>query len=283
MGISDSQSLANFAVFRGPQRDLVTARQMFVNGTWAITPSYLVFAGLNRDERRHDDPLRSINDVDSNAAELRFSYVTPAENRIGLSVRRERGEAPEQILDDRPFDNSYRQNSVGVVARWTLSGLSRLDGRVDYVKRDYNQFPERNYSGPSGRITHTWLPTGKLTFVTTLYREIAPLDEIQTAFVLSKGITFRPRWDVSAKIAVQGTFDYSQWNYSSILPVQAPGFITVTSPYDNKVRSGGVSVDWRPYTRVLVRAGYLRETRTSSLTTGDYQFNVFTLEGRIGF
>src|SRR4051812_18689228 len=103
-GYADSKSLASFAVFRGTSRDLVTARQLYVNGNWAPTPSYVVFAGVTRSEREHDDPIRKINDLESNAAEVRFSYENAADNRIGLSYRREKGHSPEQLVQDIAFN-----------------------------------------------------------------------------------------------------------------------------------------------------------------------------------
>lgn len=282
-GVTDSTSLANFAVFSGTRRDLVDARQAYANGNLELTPSYVIFAGVTHSEREHDDPLRKPNDLRTNAAEVRFSYQNAADNRIGLSYRREKGESPERIVLGTPFDNGYSQDSVGVVGRWVLTGHSTFDGRVDYVKRDYDQFQERDYRGPSFRVSHTWTPTGKLTFVTTAYREIAPLDDIQTAFVLARGITFRPRWDVSAKIAVLGTLDYGKWDYQAGIPALADPLLGTGSAYSHRVRTGGVSVAWRPYRRVLVQAGVLREVRTSTLAAADYDVNVFTLEGRIGF
>ena len=281
MGYTDSVSLANFAVFRGTQRDLVTARQGYVNGTFAPTPSYLLFAGVTRSEREHDDPLRKINDLESNAAEVRASYVNAADNRIGISYRYEKGKQPDQVVLDLPFDNAYKQSSVGVVGRWVVTGHSTIDGRADYVRRDYEQFSERDYSGPSFRGTWTWTPTGKTTIISTLYREIAPLDDIQTAFVLTQGVTIRPRWDVTSKIAVMGTLDFSKWDYRSALPVSTPG--APSGNYTHRIRTGGVSAVWRPYRHVLLQAGVLREVRTSSQFAADYEVNVLSLEGRIGF
>jgi len=252
-----------------------------VNGNWALTPSYVIFAGATRSEREHDDPVRKVNDLQSNAAEVRFSYQNAADNRIGLSYRREKGHSPEQLFQDIAFNNAYKQDSVGVVGRWVLTGHSTVDGRADYVKRDYEQFSERDYSGPSFRGTWTWTPTGKLTFITEVYREIAPLDEIQTAFVLTKGITFRPRWDVTSKIAVLGSFDVSRWDYKSAIPALTPS--APSGEYHHNVRTGGVSAVWRPYRHVLFQAGALREVRTSTLFLADYTVNVFTLEARIGF
>ena len=285
LGASDQKSLASFSSFRGTARDLVTSRQFYANGTWEVTPSWLLYGGYTHNLRDHDDPLRSVNDVKSDAVEARLSYVTAADNRLGLSYRHEKGKSPEQTILSTLFDNAYTQDSVGVVGRWQVTGLQRLEGRADYVKRDYDQFQDRNYSGPSFRVTHTYVPTGKLTFTTAVYREIAPLDEIQTAFVLLKGVSFRPRWDVTAKIAVLASLDYAKWDYKQgLVPLPpGPGLPIAVGDYSHRVRSGGLTVTWRPYQRVLFQAGYLREVRTSTLENADYEVNIASIEARIGF
>lgn len=286
IGASESVALANFAIFQGTQRDLVTSREGHANATWAWTPALEIYGGVSRNERRHDQEARRVNDLDASAVEGRISYVSGAENRLGVSVRREEGKSPEQLLLGAvPFDNKYTQDSVGLVGRWQWSGASRLDGRVDYVKRDYARFDERDYQGPSFRLTHTLVPTGKLTFTTAIYREIAPLDEVQTSFVLVKGVSFRPRWDATAKIAVLGNFEWARWDYRSTLPL-VPGTVfptTLPEGYHHRVRTAGVSVAWRPYDKVLLQAGFSRETRTSTLDFADYDVNLFTIEGRVSF
>jgi hypothetical protein len=216
---------------------------------------------------------------------VRLSYQNAAENRVGVSFRHAEGESPEPSIAGLPVNNAYKQDGVGVVGRWQLTGLSRFDGRVDYVKRKYEQFRERDYTGPSARVTWTYVPTGKLTFATSLYREIAPLDEIQTSFVLATGVSVRPRWDVSAKIAVLGNLEYARWDYRTALPVLPGSTIPATLPdrYEQRTKTAGVSVVWRPFTRVLLQAGILREVRSSDLAFADYTANVFSVEGRIGF
>lgn len=286
VGASSSRTLANFAIFQGTERDLLTSREGHANATWAWSPALELYGGVSRNERRHDAQDRRVNDLDANSVEGRVTLVSAAENRLGVAVRREEGRSPEQVLaGGTRFDNRYRQDSVGLVGRYAVSGNSRLDARVDYVRRDYDQFDERDYSGPSYRVTHTWTPTGKLTFTTAAYREIAPLDEIQTSFVLVKGVSFRPKWDATAKIAVLGNFEWARWDYRASIPALAsatfPGVFA--RDYRHNVRTAGVSVVWRPYTRVSLQAGFSRETRSSTLDLADYAVNLFTIEGRVGF
>jgi exopolysaccharide biosynthesis operon protein EpsL len=276
LGGSQTKGLASFAAFRGTTRDVLTSREAHARANFELTPSWVLHTGVVGAERRHDDPARRINDVRSTTGEVRLSYVTPAENRIGVSYRREEGKSPEAtLLQGTLFDNGYRQDSIGVVGRWQATGHSRFDGRVDYVRREYDQFTERDYSGPTFRASHTWTPTGKLTIVTTGMRDIAPLDDIQTTFVLLTGVSVKPRWDVTDKISVQGNAEYSRWEYRA-----GPAF---GRDYAHRVRSGGVSIAYRPLRTVLLQAGVLREVRTSSLADADYEVNIASLEARIGF
>ena len=286
LGASDSKELANFAIFRVTARDLVTAREAHATGTVELTPSWLLYGGYTHAEREHSDPLRRINDVKTDAGEARLSYVTASDNRIGVSVRHEEGKTPEDVVfGSIPFRNDYKQQSVGVVGTWSAGGASRLEGRADYVHRTYEQFSERNYNGPSMRATYVWTPTGKTTLTTAVYREIAPLDDIQTSFVLLTGVSVRPRWDATSKISVQGNLEYAKWDFRNSLPL-VPGSTVpslIPGDYQHRVRTGGVTVSWKPFTRVLFQAGAMRESRTSTLAFADYVVNVFTLEARIGF
>ncbi|HET7728868.1 MAG TPA: XrtB/PEP-CTERM-associated polysaccharide biosynthesis outer membrane protein EpsL [Usitatibacter sp.] len=276
IGATDSRALANFAIFRGAARDVVTSREAHANGNWALTPSWILYGGVVGAERKHDDPARAINDVRSTSVEARMTYVNAADNRLGVTFRREEGKSPnETVVLGTPFDNGYRQNGIGVIARWQVTGNSRFDGRAEYVRRDYDQFAERDYSGPTFRVSHNWTPTGKLTIVTTALRDIAPLDDIQTTFVLVKGVNVKPRWELTEKITIQGSADYSRWEYRA-----SPAF---GNAYSHRVRSAGVSVAYRPLRTVLLEAGVLREVRTSTLADADYSANVASLGARIGF
>jgi hypothetical protein len=202
--------------------------------------------------------------------------VTPQANRIGAAVRVERGKLPtDTVLGGVLFDNSYDQVGAGVIGRWEVSGLSTLDARVEYIKREYDQLQSRNYSGPTFSASWTYTPTGKTSIVTTAMRDIGPLEDINTSFVLVTGISVKPRWAVTEKITVQGNAEYSVWDYR--------GDPLIGTNWENRVRTFGVAVVWRPLQRVLVQAGISREKRTSSLAFNDYVVDLATIEARVGF
>ncbi len=276
IGVSETTGLASFALFRGSVRDVITTRQAFASGNWLLTPRWLAHAGVVATERTHENPARRINDVEATSVEARLSYVTPKENHVGVSVRVEEGKAPEsEIFQGIAFDNAYSQAGVGVVTRWELTPHSRIDGRFDYVKREYDQFSSRDYSGPAWGITYTWAPTVKLSFATTLRRDIAPLDDVQTSFVTTTGISVKPRWQVTEKFALVGSADYARWKYRGD-PLLGAGF-------EHRVSAGSIGFAWTPYRRVVITGSLQREVRRSDLADADYTVNVGTLDARIGF
>ena len=275
-GYAEQQNLASFENIQGATPDIVKTRQTWFNGAWLVTPSWRAHTALTAGDARHGDPLRQVNDLEAASAEVGMSYVTAQENRVGAAVRYEQGRSPHSVLlQGVDFNNAYEQASIGMQGRWVLTGHSRLDGRVDYTKRDYDQFANRNYSGPTFRGTYTWIPTGKTTIATTLYRDVAPLEDIQSRFVLTTGVKVAPQWDATSKVSVRGNLEYVKWDYR--------GDQTLGANFEHRVRTAGLGLIYKPTRDILLQATYQREVRTSTVPTGDYKDDIVILEGRIGF
>ena len=172
---NEQRGLASFANIQGREPDLVTARVGSANAAWMMTAAWRLHGALYGGEIEHSGE-RAVNDLRLRAVEAGLSFVSARENRIGVAFRDERGRNPrERLLFGLPFDNEYEQQSVGLQTRWVITGLSRLDGRLDYTRRRYEQLSERDYSGPTFSFTHTYTPTGKLTIASTARRDIAHL------------------------------------------------------------------------------------------------------------
>lgn len=276
IGFTQTEGLASFATFRGTERDVMTTRQAHANGSWLLTPRWLAYAGVVATERKHELAARRVNDIEAVSTEARLSYVTPKDNRVGVAVRHEKGESPEtRLFQGIAFDNAYEQVGLGVVGRWDVTAHSRLDGRLDYVKREYDQFSQRDYSGPAWGVTWTWRPTVKFSTATTVRRDIAPLDDVQTSFVLATGVSVKPRWELTEKFALVGSADYAIWKYR--------GDPLLGGDFEHRVKSGLVGFAWAPYRRVVITGSLQREVRTSDIDGADYKVTLGTLDARIGF
>ena len=278
---TESEGLSSFSNIQARDKDLVTSRHAQLTAQWMATPRWKANAGLGAVQAEHSSVLRRINDIEAESAEAGLSYVTPRENLIGGSARFEHGRAPHGTtfasnpFFGRPFENEYDQWAVGATTSWNLTGHSRFDGRLEWVRRNYKELTARNYDGPAFRAIYTWTPTAKLKVSAGATRDIGPAEDIQTSFVLVTGAYIRPLWAVTDKVTLQGNFEYNVWDYRGD-PITGQDFT-------HRQRLIGASVQWKPYERVFLQAGFNREVRTSTLRFGDYDVDVAFVEGRVGF
>jgi len=284
---TQARSLASFSNFQLPLRDLVTVKQGQVTGAWLATPRWRADGRYTAVETDHSDPFRSINNIRSQELGTGLSYVTPQDNLIGASLRYQKGESPDNatlpgtliigqpIIIGQPFNNEYDQWGAGATTTWIFTPQSRFEGRVEWIRRRYTEFTQRNYTGPTAKALYKWTPTPKFTLETVVQRDVGPPEEIQTSFVLVTGGYVRPKWAITEKIFLQGNAEYEIWDYRGD-PLTGGNFT-----HRSRIFSG--SVQWKPWQRIWFSAGVSREVRTSTLLFGDYQVTVGFIEGRIGF
>jgi exopolysaccharide biosynthesis operon protein EpsL len=276
LGYNDSKGLASFSNIQRNAQDLVTTRQAYASGNWKATPSWRASSRLEWGKSEHSDLLRSANDIETVSAELALAYITREDNTVAAVARAEHGKRPATPGPGPvAIDNTYRQTGVGVTAAWAFTPHSRLDGGLAFVHRGYDADTRRNFSGVTGRALYTWTPTVKVTVVSALYRDIGPADDVTTSFVLATGAYVRPKWDVTEKVSLQANFEYDYWDYR--------GDPVLGGTFAHRLRTYGASLAYRPTRKSVVNAGYNREIRGSDLPTGDYDVEVYFIEGRIGF
>jgi len=284
LGYADTVSLASFAQLLSPTLDRLQVRQEFVNGTWMITPYWRLRAAGDRLEQRNSAPATLFNDVTIDGVEAALSRVSKAGNSIGFSTRLERGKFPNPESFTTPLstmliDNAYRQYAAGLTLDWTVTGISHLVARADQVSRRYDQLPQRNFTGQTGRIELTWAPTGKMTLIAIAQRDISPYEYTRSSLVLLKGFGLRAGWHVTPKIDLSADLEAVTRSYVAD-PAQALG---LTGQRDDRVRSMGALFSYHPIPRIGVQASLLHETRSSNVAFGDYAANVVWLNARFAF
>ena len=286
LGYTETSTLASFAFTQSRIPDRLETRQAFFNATYLVTPRWRFQAGVRGLEQTNGDPQRQKFDVNVRYTDVTLSYVTPANTSVGLSGRTEDGRFPNP---GGTVDNAYRQDSVGIVADWTLTGVSHVSARADRVRRRYAQVPQQDFDGNTARAQYDSKPTGKFSLATVVQRDIFPYVDIGSSFVLVKGVTLRPTLNVTEKIDVSGTFDYSIRDYLGN-PGQASG---VSPSRNDRERSGTATVSYRPVRTLTLLVNAQRETRSSNVVADpaatppilpvDYVVNVFSVAARITF
>lgn len=279
LGYTETFALASFAFIQSATPDPLRTRQAFFNAAHLVTPRWRLQAGVRGLEQTNGDPERQKFDVNVRYTDVTVSYVTPANTSVGLSGRTEDGRFPNPPSPGSSVDNAYRQDSVGIVADWTMTGVSHVSARVDRVRRRYAQVPQQDFDGVTARAQYDWKPTGKFSLAAVAQRDIYPYLDIGSSFVLVKGITLRPTLSLTEKIDVSGVFDYSIRDY-----LGNPGLASGTSPNrTDRVRSAAATVSYRPARTITLLMSAQREARSSNVAFVDYAVNVRSIAARITF
>ena len=289
LGHTETSALAPFAFTQSRTLDRLMSQQGFFNAAYPVTPRWQLQAGVRGLEQTNGDPLRQIFDVKVRSTDFILSYITPASTSVGLSARTEDGRFPNQ--QGGTLDNAYRQDSVGIVADWTLSGVSHVGARADRVRRRYANVPQQDFDGNTARAQYDWKPTGKFSLAAVAQRDIYPYLDIGSSFVLVKGVTLRPTLIVTEKIDVSGSFDYSIRDF-----LGNPGLASgASSGRTDRVRSGTATISYRPARTLTLLMSAQREGRSSNVVPADatattpavlpvdYVVNVISIAARITF
>src|SRR6185503_20397944 len=99
---------------------------------------------------------------------------------------------------------------------------------------------------------HTWTPTGKITVMSSLYRDIGPIADVQSSnFVLVTGVSVKPTWAVTDKVNVGGDAEYNKWDYR--------GNLLTGLNYTHWTRTFGANVAWHVTQKIQLAASYQYE------------------------
>lgn len=284
LAYTESLTLASLANIQGGVQsstpNFVKTEHALFNAAYMLTPRWRFRGEASRLTQSNEVPERRVNDVSVDSADLTASYATPARNQVGLNLRVTDGRFPNrQFVAGSFFDNAYRQQSVAVVADWTITGRSHLRARAGRLSRSYEQLPQRDFEGSTFHAAYDWKATGKLTLTAIARREISATEEVNVSFVLVEGIGLYPTLRLTEKITLSGALDYSDREY-----LGDPGLVLGTVPSrTDRVRSAAVTVSYRPVRTVTLQMALLHETRSSTVAFGDYAANVVSVSARIGF
>ncbi len=288
LGYANDRALSSLAnVQGGIQSSTPNGLEMqkaFVNSAYMLTPRWRVRGELKRLDQANGVAERQVDDITDDGIDLTLSYITPAQNQIGVGVQMHDANLPNrQAINGALVDNSYRQNKIRIVAEWSISGHSRLSASVGQVHRRFAQISQRDYEGGIYRAEYEWKPTGKLTFLATALRDISAPDEINAGvnvgFVFMKAISLRPTFRVSEKVNVSGALEVSDWNY-----LGDPGLVLGTVvPRTDRVRTASLAISYLPLRTVRLELGLRHETRSSTFAFGDYVAEIVSVSARLGF
>ena len=176
-------------------------------------PRWQAVTGWRADRTRNSSETEQGGDNHGWAADAGVRFLPASGNNIDLRYRHSRYDYPN-IIPSTLADNSYSQNEIELSGNVQIDDPSRLEGRVSYVRREHDNFAERNFSGMVGALKYLWRPTVATSITTSIFKDIGAVTDSSASYAKSYGISIQPLWDATAKIALGTLVEWRRRTYS---------------------------------------------------------------------
>ena len=286
LGLNLGQVASSFADVRQSEKNLQRTRRVYFTGGLRLTPSWALIAGIDNATLANSTAAQEASDQDFTGIEAGARYAPGTGTELAFVYRRTDGEYPNrQVVDagggvlGTPIDNGFVQDQFLLRAQYKPNEDARIFGEVGLTKRSFDNLQERDFSGPTARLTYEFRPGGRFFMAADLIRDIASQEILTANFVDTNRIALRPSFRLTGKITLNFNLSYSQLKYDG-----DPGFVANTAEVrEDDITILGVTADWQYARNIVFNVGFLMRERDSNFINNRYEANSFTIGGNLSF
>ena len=211
-------------------------------------------------------------------ADTGIKYVAGSGSWISAVNRWVQGDYFDQQPDPTTLlDNRYQEQENGLKSSWLITGKSTVNTRLSWLARRYQNFSQRNYSGPRGQITYSLgSAADKLRLNVGYTRDIAAYLTDQSSYTITNTVSIIPSWQVSQKIAVHMDLERATWSY------RGPAVSSFPLRGDT-VLSALLGADWTPLRYLALSASAQRSHRSSNIFADEYNDTLVNISASLKF
>jgi exopolysaccharide biosynthesis operon protein EpsL len=256
--------------------NLVTRDRQFASADWELHPRWRAGAGGAWSTSENSRLQQRSNDYEDDSEYVYLTYLTPKGSKLRGEFRHQDAKYPyRELVAGSLIDNSYTQSEYNFVGDWTVSGKLLTHLKLGLVDRQFPTVTTRDYSELAGRATVDYFPTGKTALTLAIYREPAPVEEVNSSFLINDGANLNAAWLLSDKVTVRASASYVQGTYDLTLP-------GLPQRIDDTV-SGSLSLSYTPLPMATIDIGLQAGSRDSTYSIYDYSFHSVYLGVRADF
>jgi hypothetical protein len=160
-------------------------------------------------------------------------------------------------------DPEFDQREFGARASWSYSGLTKGSAQFGYMRRAYDTFASRDFSGPVGKVNLTYELTGKSQLRVDASRTRNATQTTFASYYVEDLGTAAIAYAATAKILVKPSFEYRRQDFRGSPFAGVDGLLLTTrTPY--------LQVDWAALRALDLSFVVGRASRTASNDTLQY-------------
>ena len=285
-GIRLNQTASSFADIQQSDKNLQRYNTVYLTGGMRFTPSWAAVLGFDRVTLDNSTTAQRASDYQFVSFEAGARYAPGTGTELEFVWRRTDGEYPNrQVVDSlggvlaQTIDNGFTQDAFLVRLQYKPNEDSTIGGQVGLTQRNFDNLPQRDFSGPTAQINYDWRPGGRFFMGVDLIRNIQSEEILTASYVDVTQVNLRPTIRLTGKLTLNGLVSWSKRAYEG-----DPGFVNTTAQVrEDDVTSVGARLDWQYSRNILFNVEMRRVERDSNYQGLDYVDNVFGIGGRLNF
>jgi exopolysaccharide biosynthesis operon protein EpsL len=287
LGVNFGQQQSSFTDVQQSERNLQRNVDLYFKAGLRLTPSWALLAGIDNSRRDSSSNAQAATDFDLLGAEIGVRYVPGTGNEFDLVYRTTDGDYPNrQVVDaqGQPLllqnpngvDNGYKESSLLTRLQYKPNEDTKITGELGFTRRSFDNFADRDFSGPTSKLTLDWRPGGAFFMGIDFIRDIGSQELLTANYVDVLELRLRPTFRLTGKTSIAGTLSWQNRSFDG-----DPGFNpAVDTQRKDRLLNLGVAMNWQYSRNILFTAGYRRESRSSNVV-GSFNDNILSLGGRI--
>lgn len=202
------------------------------------------------------------------------AYAKPGANlKVGIVGRKAKGKNPRYpvVVSGFPLllENPYRRTDIDLTASWATGGSSQLDARVSRSRTRNDLLFVNSFSGTTGALAWSWLPTPKLQLRFNASRDTGVESRIQSSDIdrLYHTLGATANYELTGKLFLQASINRISNRRDSI------------GAYDNDATQS-IGVRWAYSRSISLSCQAARSSRDSSVAIYTYRANSLGCTGQ---
>lgn len=281
-----TEAIVGFNEIRSTVRNLRTFDRDSFSINWNLYPDWTIYALIEKAKLENELENFSAIDRDDSVYETGLRYRNLANTQLSLAYRQLDSRFPNRdAFIQSLFGKESIQKEIITNIQWLPSNKLRLSARLSIFNLDYLDLPQRAFEGFNQRYNLDYSMSGKTNFNVSAYQEVAPIDDILSTFVKTKGFAINPSWNITSKVLLRAGAGYEDREYLGGAAVSP--FFNFTA-FNNQDRDDesiftSLALLYTPTDKSLLQIQYQGEKRVSNIFNQQYQFKALNLSFRYNF
>jgi hypothetical protein len=246
-------------------------------GGFRITQSWSVFAAADHQRVTNSEIAQRQADNDVLGLEAGLRFIPGTGSEFDFFYRRAEGDyRNRQVLDAAgnplpgAIDNAYTQDALLSRIAYAPSDRSRITGQAGWTRRQFENLPQRDFSGPTVGLGIDWAMTGATTLRADVIRTIVSDEALTSNYVDVQTLALRPTMRPTARITLDALVSFSRRAYEG-----DPGFVLLGGPVRrDRLNELGLRGNYEIARRIFSYVELRRVDRSSNYDRFEFTDNI---------